>query len=171
MEKFKVIILLAHPNIQDSQANKALIETIKEYPYVGIINLYDNPYDIEKQIDMISNAKAVIFQFPLYWASAPSELKKWIDEVFTPISKTNIVKDKPLQIITTTASEYEAYRSGGRNKFTLDELLRPYEMLANHSGMKWCTPMAVYGINTPSVAINIERGKKEYRNIIEQLIR
>ena len=145
MEKFKVIILLAHPNIQDSQANKALIENIKEYPYVGIINLYDNPYDVEMQINMISNSKAVIFQFPLYWASAPSELKKWIDDVFTPISKTNIVKDKPLQIITTTASEYEAYRSGGRNKFTLDELLRPYEMLANHSGMKWCTPMAVYG--------------------------
>ena len=44
-------------------------------------------------------------------------------------------------------------------------------MLANHSGMKWCTPMAVYGINTPSVAINIEKGKKEYRNIIEQLIK
>ena len=171
MEKFKVIILLAHPNIQDSQANKALIENIKEYPYVGIINLYDNPYDVEMQINMISNSKAVIFQFPLYWASAPSELKKWIDDVFTPISKTNIVKDKPLQIITTTASEYEAYRSGGRNKFTLDELLRPYEMLANHSGMKWSTPMAVYGINTPSVAINIEKGKKEYRNIIEQLIK
>ena len=100
MEKFKVIILLAHPNIQDSQANKALIENIKEYPYVGIINLYDNPYDVEMQINMISNSKAVIFQFPLYWASAPSELKKWIDDVFTPISKTNIVKDKPLQTDT-----------------------------------------------------------------------
>ena len=95
MEKFKVIILLAHPNIQDSQANKALIENIKEYPYVGIINLYDNPYDVEMQINMISNSKAVIFQFPLYWASAPSELKKWID-----YAKENNIKN--IVVATTT---------------------------------------------------------------------
>ena len=60
--------------------------------------------------------------------SAPSLLKKWQDEVFTFLSKTPAVAGKPLTVVTTTGSEYEAYRSGGRNRFTTDELLRPYQV-------------------------------------------
>ena len=36
--------------------------------------------------------------------------------------KTPAVAGKPLTVVTTTGSEYEAYRSGGRNRFTVDEL-------------------------------------------------
>ena len=78
--------------------------------------------------------------------SAPSLLKKWQDEVFTFLSKTPAVAGKSLTVVTTTGSEYEAYRSGGRNRFTMDELLRPYQVSAIHSGMSWQTPIVVYGM-------------------------
>ena len=55
MEKFKVIILLAHPNIQDSQANKALIENIKEQMYIG-----ENAYDFENEKSVILMIDTII---------------------------------------------------------------------------------------------------------------
>lgn len=172
MENKKVVILLAHPNMQASQANKALINAVKDLPQVEIIDLYaspDKPFDAKAHEAKIKAARAVVFQFPFYWASAPSQLKKWIDEVFTPWAGSDVIKGKPLMVATTTGSEYDAYRSGGRNHFTMDELLRPYQLVANHSGMVWQTPFVVYGMGTPQAAENLKAGAADYRKRIEKL--
>ena len=39
----KVVVLLAHPNMENSQANKALFDAIKEMDDVAIFNLYEMP--------------------------------------------------------------------------------------------------------------------------------
>lgn len=165
----KVVILLAHPNLQGSTANKALLEAVKDLPQVEIIDLYATPSDPRQHVAAIEKAKAVVFQFPFYWASAPSQLKKWLDEVFTPLAGTPAVQGKKLMVATTTGSEYDAYRSGGRNHFTMDELLRPYQLVANHSGMIWQTPVVVYGMGTPEASRHLKAGATEYRSRIEKL--
>ena len=89
----KVVILLAHPNIKASQANKALIDAVSDIEGVAVFNLYELSEDIAFNVDewskIISDTSAVIYQFPFYWMSAPSLLKKWQDEVFTFLSKTH----------------------------------------------------------------------------------
>ena len=37
----KVVILLAHPNMKESQANKALVDAVKDIEEVAIYNLYE----------------------------------------------------------------------------------------------------------------------------------
>ena len=37
----KVVILLAHPNIKGSQANKALIDAVSDIEGVAVFNLYE----------------------------------------------------------------------------------------------------------------------------------
>ena len=96
--------------------------------------------------------------------------QKWQDEVFTFLSKTPAVAGKPLTVVTTTGSEYEAYRSGGRNRFTVDELLRPYQVSAIHSGMSWQTPVVVYGMGTADAGKNIAEGANLYKQRVEMLI-
>ena len=118
----------------------------------------------------VTDASAVIYQFPFYWMSAPSLLKKWQDEVFTFLSKTPAVAGKPLTVVTTTGSEFDAYRSGGRNGFTMDELLRPYQGSAIHSGMVWQTPIVVYGMGTADAGKNIAEGANTYRQRVEMLV-
>ena len=170
----KVVILLAHPNIKESQANKALVDAVSDMEGVAVFNLYELSQEIVFNIDewskIISDASAVIYQFPFYWMSAPSLLKKWQDEVFTFLSKTPAVTGKPLTVVTTTGSEYEAYRSGGRNRFTTDELLRPYQVSAIHSGMSWQTPIVVYGMGTADAGKNIAEGANLYKQRVEMLI-
>ena len=170
----KVVILLAHPNIKASQANKALIDAVSDIEGVAVFNLYELSEDIAFNVDewskIISDTSAVIYQFPFYWMSAPSLLKKWQDEVFTFLSKPPAVAGKPLMVVTTTGSEYEAYRSGGRNRFTTDELLRPYQGSAIHSGMVWQTPIVIYGMGTADAGKNIAEGANLYKQRVEMLI-
>ncbi|MCC8173588.1 MAG: NAD(P)H-dependent oxidoreductase [Odoribacter sp.] len=168
MEK-QILILLAHPNMAESQANKAMIEAVKELAFVKVIDLYAQPLDIDFYKQVLTEAKAIIFQFPFYWASAPSQLKKWTDEIFFHVSGTEVIQGKPLMIATTTAAECKDYRSGGRNLFTMDELLRPYQLQAHHSGMNWETPFVLYGVMPPNAEENIQKGVIEYRNRIEEL--
>ena len=98
----KVVVLLAHPNMENSQANKALFDAIKEMDDVAIFNLYEMPDENILNMDawsrIISHANAVIYQFPFYWMSAPSLLKKWQDEIFTYLAKTPAVAGKPLTV-------------------------------------------------------------------------
>ena len=170
----KVVILLAFFFFFFFQANKALIDAVSDIEGVAVFNLYELSEDIAFNVDewskIISDASAVIYQFPFYWMSAPSLLKKWQDEVFTHLSKIPAVAGKPLMIVTTTGSEYDAYRSGGRNRFTTDELLRPYQGSAIHSGMAWQTPIVVYGMGTADAGKNIAEGANSYKQRIEMLI-
>jgi glutathione-regulated potassium-efflux system ancillary protein KefG len=163
----KTVILLAHPDFGNSKANRALAEAVNGVAGVSVTNLYEAPFTPETYSRLLSGAASVVFQFPFYWASAPSLLKKWCDEVF--IGLTEQVKGIKLMVATTTGSEYDAYRSGGRNRYTLDELLRPYQLLANHSGMIWQTPFAVYGASLPTAAQHIAAGATAYREKIEAL--
>lgn len=170
----KVVILLAHPNMKESQANKALMDAVKDIEEVAIYDLYElhkgENFNVDQWSKVISHASAVIYQFPFYWMSAPALLKKWQDEVFTYLAKTPAVAGKPLMVVTTTGSEANAYRSGGRNQFTVDELLRPYQVGALHAGMVWQTPIIVYGMGTADAAKNIAEGANLYRQRVETLV-
>ena len=162
-----VIILLAHPNMKESKANKALIDSLKGIKDVRVVDMYTAPFTVEYYTNEIKDAKTVVFQFPFYWASAPSQLKKWQDEIF--MSMGEIVKGKNLLVVTTTGSDYNSYRTGGRNKFTMDELLRPYEFTANYTGMIWQTPFIVYAPGTPAGQANMKNTIKEYKERIINL--
>lgn len=171
----QVVVLLAHPNIKESQANKALMDAISDMEEVGIYNLYEmrneDVFNVEMWSTAISHAAALVLQFPFYWMSAPFILKKWLDEVFTYLAKTPAVAGKTLIVATTTGSEYDAYRSGGRNGFTVDELLRPYQASAVHAGMVWQTPLVVYGMGTSEAGKNIAEGANCYKQRIEALVK
>ncbi len=72
----KVVVLLAHPNMENSQANKALFDAIKDIEDVAVFNLYEMSEQDILNMDawsrIISNANAVVYQFQIYWMSAPT---------------------------------------------------------------------------------------------------
>lgn len=169
----QVVIMLAHPNMQESVANKELHDTVKDMEGVFVYDLYDKSaslFDVDVWSRILSNASLLVFQFPFHWMSAPSLLKKWQDEVFTHVANTPAVAGKPMMVVTTVGSESEAYRSGGRNGFTVDELLRPYQAAAIYSGMIWQTPLVVYGTASDDPAKSIAQGSNQYKNILEHVL-
>lgn len=168
----KVTVLLAHPSMDKSVANKAIVEQLNTIDEVNVVDLYKSPYqpfDISYYANLLNESSALVLQFPLYWATAPSELKRWIDEVFTVVFE-KVVMNKPLLVVTTAGSEYSAYRTGGRNRYTMDEFLRPFEAMTLFTGMVWQTPIVIYGLGTPDANKNLLQGIDEYRTWIQNHI-
>ena len=169
-----VVILLAHPNLRESSANKELLDAVKELDNVSVYNLYDEKdetFNADEWSRILTEASALIFQFPFHWMSAPYMLKRWEDEVLTQLARTPSVAGKPLMVVVTTGSESDAYRSGGKNRFTVDELLRPYQASAILSGMVWQTPLIIYGTGNDDPAKNIAQGAIQYRKAVDELLR
>lgn len=166
-----VLVLVAHPNLKDSKANSALAVVAKGVDKVEVVDLYSmKKFNVDEFKGKIKGVNAIVFQFPFYYASAPAKMKEWIDDVFYMFSKESI-QGKALLVAVTTGSEESAYRSGGRNMFTVDELLRPYQLTANHSGMVWQTPFVVYGMSTKDADKNLSAACKAYKTTLESLVK
>ena len=67
----QVVVLLTHPNIKESRANKALMDAISDMGEVAIYNLYEmrveDAFNAEIWSTIISHASALVFQFPFYF--------------------------------------------------------------------------------------------------------
>ncbi|NDV59632.1 NAD(P)H-dependent oxidoreductase [Bacteroides sp. 519] len=171
-ERGRVTVILAHPNLPESKANKELMESVKNLEFVTVYNLYEEQIqmmDLETWTDILFDSEVLVFQFPIYWMSAPYMLKKWMDEIFYSLSRTPVVLGKCLQIVVTTGSDCNAYRSGGKYKFTIDEILRPYQASALHAGMNWETPVVIFGTEAEETGRIISEGSIQYKKKLEEL--
>ncbi|MFD2700920.1 NAD(P)H-dependent oxidoreductase [Paenibacillus shunpengii] len=128
------MVITAHPDLNQSRVNKALIQKLKNVD-IYVRDLYlEYPtwqIDVEKEQQTLLQYDRIVFQFPFYWYSCPPLLKKWFDDVLTfgwaygPGGDN--LRDKEFMIATTTGGSEASYRSGGDNKYTISELMRPIE--------------------------------------------
>ncbi|NQX64207.1 NAD(P)H-dependent oxidoreductase [Paenibacillus qinlingensis] len=135
----KTLVIVTHPNIEGSTWNKAWVEELQKHNEFTIHQLYqtypDEKIDVAKEQQLLESHDRIIFQYPFYWYSTPPLLKKWFDQVlqygwaYGPDgSKT---KGKEIGVAISTYGTEASYQSSGSNQFTLQELLRPIEALAN----------------------------------------
>lgn len=166
-----VLVLLAHPDITKSKANAALSKTAAEVEGVQVVNIYDYPVTPDAYREAVKQANTIVYEFPFYWMSSPHLLKQWTDEVFMSFVSEGLIKGKHLMVATTTGSEEAAYQHGGRNKYTMEEYLRPFEGQANHAEMVWEKPLVVYGQSVDGAESRLSDGCKAYKARLEQLVK
>jgi len=49
-------------------------------------------------------------------------------------------------MLVSTGGPAESYRAGGYNKFTMDELLRPFQQMTDTTGMTYLSPYVSHGM-------------------------
>lgn len=146
-----ILVLYAHPNPAQSHAQKALLAAIQDLEGVvvhDLYRLYPHFYiDPAAEQKALRQADLIIFQHPFYWYSVPALLKEWLDIVleqgfaFGPGGTLLQGKDF-LQVVSFGNTEASYQRSGG-NRFTLTELLRPFEATARLCGLHYHRPFTV----------------------------
>ncbi|MCF6514680.1 flavodoxin family protein [Lactobacillus sp. S2-2] len=149
----KTLIIISHPEILDSATQSFLKATQKSFDNVTWHSLevdYDNDLnklDIEYEKQLLKENDRIIFQFPLYWYSAPASLKKWQDEVltrtFTYKEDEGLLKGKELGIVTSIGNSLDHFQAGGFENFSLSEILIPYQALAKRAGMMFMKPLII----------------------------
>lgn len=151
----KTLIIVAHPNLAESRINRTWTEALRAMPDVTVHLLYeeypDHQINIIREQALLDSHERIIFQYPLYWYSTPSLLKKWMDEVleygwaFGPGGEH--LKDKEIGIAISTAGTAASYQPGGYNLFTIREIAKPVEALANYVSAHYLPPFAHHNAN------------------------
>ena len=148
----KTLILFAHPALEKSRANKALIEKAGTYDHVTVNDLYlhypDFNIDVQREQELLVQHDRIVFQHPLYWYSTPAIVKEWFDRVLVygwayGKDGDSLVGKRARSVVTAGGAE-EAYCGSGYNKYSVPELLRPIEQTANLCGMEYLTPLVFY---------------------------
>lgn len=83
----KVLLLYAHPESQDSVANRVLLKPATQLSNVTVHDLYahypDFFIDIPYEQELLRQHDVIVFQHPLYTYSCPALLKEWLDRVLS----------------------------------------------------------------------------------------
>ncbi|WP_050184359.1 NAD(P)H-dependent oxidoreductase [Domibacillus robiginosus] len=169
----KALVIVAHPNIENSLVNKAWIEELKKHSNITIHDLYgeypDEQIDIENEQKLCEEHDRIIWQFPFYWYSSPPLLKKWQDEVLTHGwaygQEGNKLHNKELILAVSTGSGQEKYQAGGRNHFSMSELLKPFQATSNLIGTKFL-PAFIFNGSYTATADEIQDSAKRYVDYI-----
>ena len=145
----KTLIIMSHPDVTQSSSQQCLLAAIKGEEQIQIRHLEsilaeqeNNHFDKRIERACLQDADRIIFQFPLYWYQCPSVMKQWMDEVLT-LNLSQKAK-KEFGIVVTVGAKQDRYTAGGSVGFGIEELLRPYQALANQLGWNYQTPFVVY---------------------------
>ncbi len=173
----KTLVILAHPNIEDSRVNnrwkRELLQYTNEITIHEIYKEYPNwNIDVLKEQKLLEAHSNIIFQFPLYWYSYPPLLKKWLDDVFTHGwaygSQGDKLIGKKLGIAMSIGDKKENYSPTGSVSFTVDEVVAPFKASAVHVGAITLPYFAVFGASFQASDEDINQSAKDYIKYIFQ---
>lgn len=149
--KPKVLILFAHPDPQESIANKQMILEAQKLDNVKVHDLYetypDFIIDVHYERHLLLAYDVIVFQHPLQMYSCPALLKEWIDLVLGKgfaHGKAHALSGKICRFVVTTGAPAAAYSKTGYNKYTMAELLQPFELTASLCQMRWLEPLVLH---------------------------
>ena len=142
----KTLVVVGHPRREDSFTQQFFKEGLAQFDHVTWMTV-DEQQSVAEQRQLLMAHDRIILQFPLYWYSAPAELKRWIDTVFGDtfaLAPRYVLQEKELGLVVTTATAATDFGAGRVEPFTMDELLRPFEALAHRVQMTYLPPLAVH---------------------------
>jgi glutathione-regulated potassium-efflux system ancillary protein KefG len=172
----RVLILFAHPALHRSHMNAAMVEAVRDLPGVTFHDLYEEYPDYHIEVDaeqkLLLEHEVIVWQHPFYWYSAPSLLKEWMDVVleygFAYGDEGKALHGKQVLSAMTTGGPAEAYQHGGHNRFTMRELLAPFDQTAHLCGMAYLEPFILHAVNRYTKP-EIEAAAQRYRARIIEL--
>ncbi|MDI9779569.1 MULTISPECIES: NAD(P)H-dependent oxidoreductase [Pseudomonas] len=146
-----ILVVIGHPDLSTSRANAAIVEALRDravtlHPLSAALG--SDGFDIAAEQKLLCAHERIVLLFPLYWYSCPALMKRWIDEVFTPgfayARGGDKLQDKEFMVVTSVGAPASGYRAGGFNRFTLDELLRPFQQTVAYVKGRYLPPIPLY---------------------------
>jgi glutathione-regulated potassium-efflux system ancillary protein KefG len=172
----RVLVLFAHPRLEKSRTNRALLRHVPRRPDITFHDLYERYPDFNvdiaaEQAQLVAH-DVFVWHHPLYWYNAPPLVKQWIDLVlafgwaYGPGGTA--LRGKAMGHAVTTGGPEAAYQAQGYHGFTLAEFLRPLERTVTLCGMRWVPPFAVHGTHRLSDA-DLEAAGERYGHWLSTL--
>ncbi|KQO17546.1 NAD(P)H-dependent oxidoreductase [Paenibacillus sp. Leaf72] len=186
----KTLVIVTHPSIEASVINKRWIEELAKYPEKYTIHELHKVYpdgniDVEKEQQLVEAHGNLVFQFPIYWFNCPPLLKKWLDEVLAygwafGSKGGDKLKNRKVALAVSAGATEENYREEGKYRYTLAQVLAPFEISFLYCSADYRSYFAFYGTeaepgeNEPGAAAETSASKLEsnalaYLNFVDSL--
>ncbi|WP_035054790.1 NAD(P)H-dependent oxidoreductase [Carnobacterium pleistocenium] len=148
----KTLVIISHPEIMESGSQQYLLSSIPENKDITVHHLEsiypDFNIDVKKEQNLLKEYDRIVFQFPFYWYSAPALLKKWQDDVladgFAYGKKGKALVGKEFGLVISIGVRKEEYQPGGREGFSIDELMKPFQAMALKTGMEFLKMLPIF---------------------------
>ncbi|SFQ81146.1 glutathione-regulated potassium-efflux system oxidoreductase KefF [Hymenobacter arizonensis] len=172
----RILVQFAHPALEKSRVNRRLIAAVESLDFVTVNDLYeqypDFDIDVNREQELLLAHDYVVLHHPFYWYSAPALIKQWEDLVLEhgwAYGRTgNALAGKRMLSVITTGGQREAYQETGANRYTIQQLLVPFEQTARLCRMEYLPPFVVHGSLRITEA-EIEAAGARYRALLTLL--
>lgn len=174
----KTLVIVAHPQIEQSKVNQRWVEELAQYPdQFTIHELYqsypDGKIDVQREQRLIEKHEHLILQFPVYWFNCPPLLKQWLDEVFTYGwaygSTGNKLRNKKIMLAVSAGIKAEEFSHTGKYKVTLEQVLKPFELTADYVKADYQSIYAFYNAENNPLPQDIDQSAINYVQALIQL--
>ncbi|UII34551.1 NAD(P)H-dependent oxidoreductase [Fulvivirga ulvae] len=175
----KTLVIVIHPNIQDSVINKRWIDELNKYPGKYDIHQLHEVYpeekiDVQAEQRLIEQYSKIVFQFPFYWFNCPPFFKKWLDEVlaygWAYGSKSGYkVAGKKIALALSVGIDEHEYSTTGKYKYTMEQLTTPFELTFEYIKADYQPLFAYYGIELNASSEWVEKSVPLYIDFLESL--
>lgn len=148
----RILFIVAHPFLQESRSNRAVVDAVSDLPGLKVHALYDlYPYfhiDTKSERDMLAAHDTIVVQHPFYWYSMPALMRHWVSEVlqvgWAYGEGGHQLKDKNFLVSMTVGGPQDSYSTESYNRFSMDTYLAPWNQTAHLCQMKWHEPVILY---------------------------
>ena len=150
----RTLVIVAHPDLSGmSRVNRRWAQELAAHPDEFVVRdlcaLYPDGTLGERDVEVEQRALAahdlVVFQFPVYWYSAPALLRTWTDEVYgfgwayggetaAPGEPGRMLAGKRFAVAMSAGDIELNYRPEGTVGFSPSEVIIPFRATANYVG-------------------------------------
>lgn len=148
------LIILGHPNIEQSIANKTIIESLqKQITDLEIRNIHqlypDYKINVQEEQAALLRHDLIVLQYPMYWFNMPAILKIWFDQVLTYQfaygSQGDKLKGKKLLPSLTIGQAEQNFQEYSAE--LIKNLLDSVKVSARYTQMEYLPPALLYGVS------------------------
>ena len=173
----RILILFSHPLFEKSHANAAMVRYIPESEFITFHDLYecypDFDIDVKREQELLLEHDIIVWHHPMYWYSCPPLMKQWIDMVlehgWAYGRKGTKLQGKIIFQAITTGGKKENYSAEGRDRFTIPDLLQPFNQTAKVCHMDYLPPFVIPGTHNMTDE-DYEAYGVVYGNLLDYLI-
>ena len=151
----KILVISGHPDHKSSMANRAILDEFHRLvPQAEIVRLDaiypDFNIDVKREQRRLVEADTVVFEFPFWWYSAPSLMRRYFELVLThgfAYGSTGTALHGKKVIFSFTAGAPEvAYSPEGYQHYDIASFIPQFRALANLCGLVWQEPIVSFGM-------------------------
>ncbi len=173
----RILILFAHPVLERSRVNVRLADAVRGLDGVTLHDLYETypamHLDVKREQALLLAHDVIVFQHPFYWYSAPAIMKEWQDLVLEHgwaygAGGHHLDGKITFNVISTGGPEH-AYRHDGYNRYTMRELLTPWDQTAHLCRMRFLAPFVVHAALRVTKDDPLAGPCEAYRRLLEAL--